>query len=462
MERPVSIAVGVVVNAGKILMIKRIKGNFQGLWAMPGGKIETNEHLSDSAIREVREESGIQCEFKSYLGTISEHIVNNEQDIGSQHFLIHLCELIPNSIEIEQGKEGILSWIPLDDIATLKETIIPSDVEMIEKIVKPRKKSYYNCVLEKIGDKYLLKKFESLEKQEKEKIIIDIGSYTVKAYLCTSERISNVMQRSIRLKENYHHETDIPDSIKRELFNIINSIKTRFDKEIKIYSTAIFRDMSDIERKEFEKEFYNTTGLNLNIIDQDKESYYLQLALVGKCSIKDPILLMNTGGGSTQVILVQDKKPIEKINIQIGVATINNMFPGITSDISSISSKEIVNFVKENIPEISTKAKFAFNTGGELSFMRLTKYPIVNNNLFQDRDHPSVISIDAFGKKNKEIFEKFSIKELEQLMPENPSWMHGTRAYLAISQAICEKYGVETIIPSDSNIINGIVRSEFN
>lgn len=46
-------------------------------------------------------------------------------------------------------------------------------------------------------------------------------------------------------------------------------------------------------------------------------------------------------------------------------------------------------------------------------------------------------------------------------MLENPTWMHGARACSAIAQAISEKYGIENIVPSNSNLINGVVRREF-
>lgn len=72
-----------------------------------------------------------------------------------------------------------------------------------------------------------------------------------------------------------------------------------------------------------------------------------------------------------------------------------------------------------------------------------------------------MITIDDYKIKNKEIFEKITLKELEDLMPDNPKWMHGARAFSAISQAICEKYGILKIIPSDSNLINGVIRQEF-
>ncbi len=50
---------------------------------------------------------------------------------------------------------------------------------------------------------------------------------------------------------------------------------------------------------------------------------------------------------------------------------------------------------------------------------------------------------------------------MESLLPENPNWMHGARGCSAIAQAICEKYKLETLIPSDSNLINGVSRKEF-
>ena len=88
--------------------------------------------------------------------------------------------------------------------------------------------------------------------------------------------------------------------------------------------------------------------------------------------------------------------------------------------------------------------------------MKLAYYPLKRNDLFAHEDHPFLIEFEDFKNKNKEIFEKIKLKELENLMPENPKWMHGARPCSAIAQAICEK-----IILSDSNIIHGIIRQEI-
>lgn len=55
------IAVGVFVfdAAGRVLLIQRGRPPGQGLWSVPGGKVEWGETVADACRREVREETGI-------------------------------------------------------------------------------------------------------------------------------------------------------------------------------------------------------------------------------------------------------------------------------------------------------------------------------------------------------------------------------------------------------------------
>ena len=62
-QRPVP-AVGVaVVRDGDLLLVRRGRGANAGLWAIPGGKVEYGESMRAAAIREVREETGIDVEL---------------------------------------------------------------------------------------------------------------------------------------------------------------------------------------------------------------------------------------------------------------------------------------------------------------------------------------------------------------------------------------------------------------
>ena len=69
-ELPLSVVIAALVKDNKILLIQRARGSYVGYWALPGGKIEKQEHLSQAATREILEESGIQSEFKEHLGFV--------------------------------------------------------------------------------------------------------------------------------------------------------------------------------------------------------------------------------------------------------------------------------------------------------------------------------------------------------------------------------------------------------
>lgn len=158
-ELPLSIVICALIHDDKILLIKRIKGDYIGFLGLPGGKIEKNEHLSDAATREMFEESGIQTEFKEHLGFVSEHLVE-KNGIIAEHFLLHICRLAPKGVEIVTGKEGKLDWFHLETIGKIKNKVIPSDFIIIDKMVKNSGKNYYNCVIRKSSGIYILEKFE--------------------------------------------------------------------------------------------------------------------------------------------------------------------------------------------------------------------------------------------------------------------------------------------------------------
>lgn len=161
-ERPLAVVISALIrDDGKILLIKRAKGDYAGLWGLPGGKIEKEEHLSEAAVREIREESGIDSAFVSFFGYVSEHLLGPDGKVES-HFLLHLCELSPKkNAEARSGKEGELKWFELDKLP--EGGIIPSDFLIIEKMVKHRNEEshYYNCVIERTSaGEHVLKKFE--------------------------------------------------------------------------------------------------------------------------------------------------------------------------------------------------------------------------------------------------------------------------------------------------------------
>jgi len=108
------------------------------------------------------------------------------------------------------------------------------------------------------------------------------------------------------------------------------------------------------------------------------------MALVGKCNLNEPLLLINIGGGSTELVVMYGKEAIERVNLDFGVGKILTDFPQINDEFSKVKLEDVVNYVKNLLPPIQNKPKIAFYTGGELTYMKLANYPLKKNILFED------------------------------------------------------------------------------
>ena len=60
-----SVNVAVTNDAGEVLLIRR---SDNGNWALPGGAVDLGESLTQAAVRETREETGVDCEITGLSG----------------------------------------------------------------------------------------------------------------------------------------------------------------------------------------------------------------------------------------------------------------------------------------------------------------------------------------------------------------------------------------------------------
>lgn len=293
-------------------------------------------------------------------------------------------------------------------------------------------------------------------------ILVDIGSSSVKAYLLEKKQLIHLYTKSFNLKDGFDPHIGLTPENNQALFDFVKKLQTDYPKsKILAYGTALFRKFTPEAFKKFNEQFTKNTNATFTLITQDEENEYLEYALLEKFTYHKPVLLINIGGGSTELVIVQDMKTMSRTNIDIGVGTLLSEFTEINKSNSLGLYQKVTRFCLDRIPKTTIQTEIAYSTGGELTFTRLAEYNLQKNSFFQDTDHPVMITGKDYVKRNKEIFEKMTIQDLEKLMPENPSWMQGARAFLALSDAICEVYRVKYVIPSDSNLINGIVRKDF-
>jgi 8-oxo-dGTP diphosphatase len=110
-----------IITDDSILMVRQTyKGNT--FWTFPGGRIETNEEPLNCAIRETKEETGLDIEiidqvcelynetikgpYFCYLG----RIIGGKAELGSDP------ELSPDSQELKE-----LRWFPIKEMGNHKE-----------------------------------------------------------------------------------------------------------------------------------------------------------------------------------------------------------------------------------------------------------------------------------------------------------------------------------------------------
>jgi ADP-ribose pyrophosphatase YjhB (NUDIX family) len=111
-----SVNVVVVNDADEILMIRRTDNDN---WAVPGGAIDLGESVGQAAVRETREESGIECEITGIVGIYSDpkHVIlytsNGE---ARQEFSIVLTARPLSGQPTPSSESSEVRWVPVSEI----------------------------------------------------------------------------------------------------------------------------------------------------------------------------------------------------------------------------------------------------------------------------------------------------------------------------------------------------------
>ncbi|EEI72144.1 MAG: exopolyphosphatase [Lentilactobacillus hilgardii] len=162
--------------------------------------------------------------------------------------------------------------------------------------------------------------------------VIDLGSNSVRM---TVSRINedgtydNVtqMKEYVRLSENMGPEKILqPDAIERTLA-ALRSFKEVYSKlenlKMKAVATAAVRQATN--QKEFLKKVKSEIGIKLEVISGAQEAYYDYVGVSETLPATNGVII-DTGGASAEIILIQNGKVANLISIPIGSVTLSSKF----------------------------------------------------------------------------------------------------------------------------------------
>ncbi len=112
----------VIVEGGRVLLVRRAHPPLQGRWSIPGGVLELGETLHQAAVREAREETGLVIEPGELLGFYDRILRDSEGRVQYHYVLLDfLCRRLAGDL-LASSDAAEVDWFLPADIASLNLT----------------------------------------------------------------------------------------------------------------------------------------------------------------------------------------------------------------------------------------------------------------------------------------------------------------------------------------------------
>jgi exopolyphosphatase/guanosine-5'-triphosphate,3'-diphosphate pyrophosphatase len=189
-------------------------------------------------------------------------------------------------------------------------------------------------------------------------VVIDLGSNSVRMKITQiiQGRYRKILSQAkdyVRLSENMGPERTLKEApIKRTLAALLR-FKDVYDKlpdtTIIALATAAVRQAAN--QQEFLHRVKAETGIDFTVITGDVEAHLDYLGVIRTLPVTD-CLIMDTGGASTELILVQNSQAASLISLPFGSVTISQKF-NLGNKITAIDLFNAMTYVEQELTDVA-------------------------------------------------------------------------------------------------------------
>ena len=130
-DRPLVGVGAIIVEAGRVALIKRGKAPLLGEWSIPGGMLELGETVRQGAEREALEETGLVVRAMELLGVFDRVVLDDVKRRQYHYVLIDFrCERISGDLRAA-GDAADARWVTLEEMNKLR---LPEDTAAVIRL----------------------------------------------------------------------------------------------------------------------------------------------------------------------------------------------------------------------------------------------------------------------------------------------------------------------------------------
>lgn len=284
--------------------------------------------------------------------------------------------------------------------------------------------------------------------------IIEIGSNNTKTHVYEENELIYQDNTTIEFKKNYKINGNIEQNDLEKLYNVINNT-LKYTKDVYIYGCSIFRNIDKLELDAINKALLEKFNLKIEVVSQADEAKYTALGCYNKIDYNKNLCVFIGGGGSIELIFVNNREVIDKKYYNFGVVDITNKFSSLKDDIPTCTFKQVYDYVDNLVGEINIKADILILAGGDhLYWYNNAGYKLEKNTLYNDDNQKFMLTRENSDKYDKDAL----ITSLDKIRQnsDNPLWFDGSRAMKIMTNLISHKIDAKYIIPTKVNMEDGL------